>query len=291
MTLIVLFILFWAVPVHAGTLVDMVGRQVEIQTPPRRIVSLAPSLTEILFALGAGEAVVGVTDFDNYPPEVREKRSVGGGIDPNLEVIVALRPDVVFVAADANRWGTLVQLERLNIPVYGVKSIGVEGVFDSIAKVGEAVGRRQQAEALIAKMRRRLNAVSEKVGKRDKPKVLYAVWIDPLIVAGRETVIHDLIRLAGGVNAVRERGFPRLGLEAVFNHPPDLIVLAFDQGGLGYREVLPHLPGWRDIPAVRQGAIRVIDANVMNRPGPRIVEAVEVLARALHPEVFGEGGR
>ena len=291
MTLIVLFILFWAVPVHAGTLVDMVGRQVEIQTPPRRIVSLAPSLTEILFALGAGDAVVGVTDFDNYPPEVREKRSVGGGIDPNLEVIVALRPDVVFVAADANRWGTLVQLERLNIPVYGVKSIGVEGVFDSIAKVGEAVGRRQQAEALIAKMRRRLNAVSEKVGKRDKPKVLYAVWIDPLIVAGRETVIHDLIRLAGGVNAVRERGFPRLGLEAVFNHPPDLIVLAFDQGGLGYREVLPHLPGWRDIPAVRQGAIRVIDANVMNRPGPRIVEAVEVLARALHPEVFGEGGR
>ncbi len=286
---VIFLILLSVLTVQAATLEDMVGRQVEIQTPPRRIVSLAPSLTEILFALGAGDALVGVTDFDNYPPEVREKRSVGGGIDPNLEVIVALRPDLVFLAADANRWGTLVQLERLNIPVYGVKPIGVEGVFDSIEKVGEAVGRRQQAEALIAKMRRRLNAVSEKVGELDKPKVLYAVWIDPLIVAGRETVIHDLIRLAGGTNAVRERGFPRLDLEAVFNHPPDLILLAFDRGGLGYREILPHLPGWRDIPAVRQGAIRVIDANVMNRPGPRIVEAVEVLARVLHPEVFGEG--
>lgn len=289
MTLVILSILLWALPVQAATFVDMVGRQVEIQTPPRRIVSLAPSLTEILFALGAEDTLVGVTDYDNYPPQVREKPSVGGGIDPNLEVIVALRPDLVLVAADANRWGTLVQLERLNIPVYGVKPIGVEGVLDSIEKVGEAVGRRQQAEALIAEMRDRLNAVSEKVGELAKPKVLYAVWIDPLIVAGRDTVIHDLIRLAGGANAVRERGFPRLSLEAVFDHPPDLILLAFDRGGLGYREVLPHLPGWEDMPAVRQGAVRVIDASLMNRPGPRIVEAVEILGRVLHPEVFGEG--
>jgi iron complex transport system substrate-binding protein len=212
---------------------------------------------------------------------------VGGGIDPNLEMIVGLRPDVVFVAGDANRWGTLVLLERLNIPVYGVKPIGVEGVFDSIEKVGEAVGRRQQAEALIAGMRRRLDAVSAKVRDLAKPKVLYAVWVDPLIVAGRETVIDDLIGLAGGANAVRERGFPRLGLEEVFAHPPDLILLAFDRGGVGYRDVLPRLPGWKEMPAVRQGAVRVIDGNLMNRPGPRIVEAVEVLARMLHPEAFG----
>jgi iron complex transport system substrate-binding protein len=111
MTLFVLFILLWVFPVQAATLIDMVG--------PRRIISLAPSLTEILYALGAGDAVVGVTDYATYPPEVEAKPSVGGGINPNLEVIVALKPDLIFVSADANRWDTITQLEQLQIPVFG----------------------------------------------------------------------------------------------------------------------------------------------------------------------------
>lgn len=272
--------------VQAATLVDMVGRRVEMSAPPRRIIALAPSLTEILYALGAGDAVVGVTDYANYPPEAQTKPRVGGGINPNMEVIVALRPDLVLVSADSNRWDTVAQLDQLHIPVYGVKSMGVEGVFASVESVGEVVGRQQEAQQVVAEMRRRMAAVSEKVRNRRKPKVLYAVWIDPLIVAGQGTVIDDLIQMAGGINIVRTPGFPRYTLEQVFVDSPDVVLLALDGGVPDDREVLRRLPGWKELQAVRVGAVRVIDADLMSRPGPRIVDAVELLADLLHPGAF-----
>ncbi|MEE9522018.1 MAG: ABC transporter substrate-binding protein, partial [candidate division NC10 bacterium] len=247
----IFLLLVVGLPVQAATLIDMVGREVELHEPPRRIISLAPSLTEILYALGAGDAVVGVTDYATYPPEVEIKPSVGGGINPNLEVIVALKPDLIFVSADANRWDTITQLEQLQIPVFGVKPVGVEGVFVSIAKVGEVVGRRQEAGRLIADMRRRMATVSEKVQDLPRPEVLYVVWIDPLIVAGRGTVINGLIDVAGGANVVRTPGFSRYSLEQVVVHEPDVIVLALDGGVPEDREVLRRLPGWREMRAVR----------------------------------------
>jgi iron complex transport system substrate-binding protein len=279
-------ILLWVLPARAATFVDMVGRRVELQKPPRRIIALAPSLTEIVFALGAGDSVVGVTDYSDYPPEAEGKPTVGGGVDPNMEVIVQLQPDLVLASADTNRWDTLVRLERLKVPVFGVKPMGVEGVLASIAKVGEVLGRLPEAEKLIGEMRRRMATVSERVRTLPTPTVLYVVWIDPLIVAGQETVIDGLIRLAGGTNIVQAPGFPHYGLEQVVIHPPDLIVLAFDRGGLEDGEALRRLPVWREIRTVRDGAVRVINAGMMNRPGPRIAEAVEVLARVLHQEAF-----
>lgn len=290
MTLIVLFILLWALPVHAGTLVDMVGREVKLQGPPRRIISLAPSLTEILYALGAGDAVVGVTDYATYPPEVEVKPSVGGGINPNLEVIVALKPDLIFVSADANRWDTITQLEQLQIPVFGVRAVGIEGVFASIDKIGQVLGGKREAEELVSNMRRRLANVSKEVKGLSRPKVLYVIWIDPLIVAGRETVIDGLIDVAGGANVVRTPGFFRYSLEQVLVQEPDVIVLALEAGVPEDREVLRRMSGWREMRAVREGAVRVIDANLINRPGPRIVEAAEALAGLLHPGVFRRGG-
>lgn len=281
-----LVVLLVGLPVNAGTLVDMVGRQLTLHGPPRRIVSLAPSLTEILYALEAGNTVVGVTDFANYPPEVKTKPSVGGGINPNMEMILTLEPDLVVISADANRWETLAQLERLQMRVYGVKPVGVEGVLTSIAKIGEVVGRPREAEHVIAEMRRRMAAVSRKVKNRPRPKVLYAVWIDPLIVAGPGTVLDDLIRMAGGVNVVREPGFPRYSIEEVFVRPPDMILLALDGGTPEDREILRRLPGWKEMRAVREGAVRVVDPNLMNRPGPRIVDGVELLAGLFHPAVF-----
>jgi iron complex transport system substrate-binding protein len=286
-----LVVLLVGLPVHAGTLVDMVGRKLTLHRPPRRIVSLAPSLTEILYALETGDAVVGVTDFANYPPEVKTKPSVGGGINPNLEMILALEPDLIVISADANRWDTLAQLEQLHMPVYGVKPVGVEGVLTSIEKIGEVVGRPHEAERVIAEMRRRMAAVSRKVKNRPRPKVLYAVWIDPLIVAGRGTVLDDLIRMAGGVNVVREPGFPRYSVEEVFVHAPDMILLALDGGTPGDREVLHRVSGWKEMRAVREGAVRVVDANLMNRPGPRIVDGLELLAGLFHPGVFRRGTR
>ena len=285
-----LLLLVVGLPVQAATLIDMVGREVELHEPPRRIISLAPSLTEILYALGAGDAVVGVTDYATYPPEVEIKPSVGGGINPNLEVIVALKPDLIFVSADANRWDTITQLEQLQIPVFGIKPVGIEGVFASIDKVGQVLGGKREAEELVAGMRRRMATVSEKVKGLARPKVLYVIWIDPLIVAGGGTVINGLIDVAGGTNVVRIPGFSRYSLEQVLVHEPDVIVLALDGGVPEDREVLRRLPGWREMRAVREGAVRVIDANLINRPGPRIVEAAEFLAGLLHPGVFRGGG-
>ena len=288
--LTLLAILLMTLAAQAATIEDMVGRRVELQKPPRRIIPLAPSLTEIVFALGAGDAVVGVIDYADYPPEAVQRVGVGGGLDPNLEVIVALRPDLVLIAADANRWETLIQLEQFRIPVFGVKPVGVEGVLASIAKVGEAVGRQAQAEGLIAQMRRRMAAVSQKVRVLARPRVLYVVWIDPLIVAGGETVIDDLIHLAGGANIVRTPGFPRYSLEELVIDPPDVVLLALDRGGLHHGEALRRLPVWREVRPVREGAVRVIDAGLMSRPGPRIVDAAELLARLLHPEAFPGSG-
>ena len=288
--LTLLAILLMTLAAQAATIEDMVGRRVELQKPPRRIIPLAPSLTEIVFALGAGDAVVGVIDYADYPPEAVQRVRVGGGLDPNLEVIVALRPDLVLIAADANRWETLIQLEQFRIPVFGVKPVGVEGVLASIAKVGEAVGRQAQAEGLIAQMRRRMAAVSQKVSVLARPRVLYVVWIDPLIVAGGETVIDDLIHLAGGANIVRTPGFPRYSLEELVIDPPDVVLLALDRGGLHHGEALRRLPVWREVRPVREGAVRVIDAGLMSRPGPRIVDAAELLARLLHPEAFPGSG-
>lgn len=289
MTLFVLLILVWVFPVQAATLIDMVGREVELQEPPRRIISLAPSLTEILYALGAGDAVVGVTDYATYPPEVEAKPSVGGGINPNLEVIVTLKPDLIFVSADANRWDTITQLEQLQIPVFGVRAVGIEGVFASIDEVGQVLGGKREAEELVAHMRRRLATVSKKVKGLARPKVLFVIWIDPLIVAGRGTVIDGLIDVAGGANVVRTPGFSRYSLEQVLVHEPDVIVLALEAGVPEDREVLHRMPGWKEMRAVQKGAVEVIDANLINRPGPRIVEAAEVLAGLLHPGVFRGG--
>jgi iron complex transport system substrate-binding protein len=273
-------------PAHAATFIDMAGRQVALQGPPHRIIPLTPSLTEILFALGAGGAVIGITDQDDYPPEVRGKTRVGGGLDPNLEVILTLRPDLVLATVDSNRWDTFLELERLGIPVFGVKPAGLEGVFTSIQKIGEVVGRPEQARELIVTMRRRMDSVSERVKNLPRPRILYVVWIDPLIVAGRATIIDDLIRMAGGENTVRASGFPPYGLEQVVAHPPDMILLGADHPGSEDGTLLRRLPAWKEMRAVREGAVRLVDTNIMHRPGPRIAEAAEMLARLFHPEAF-----
>jgi iron complex transport system substrate-binding protein len=152
------------------------------------------------------------------------------------------------------------------------------------------LGGKREAEELVADMRRRLATVSKEVKGLARPKVLYVIWIDPLIVAGRGTVIDGLIDVVGGANVVRTPGFFRYSLEQVLVHEPDVIVLALEAGVPEDREVLRRMPGWREMRAVREGAVRVIDANLINRPGPRIVEAAEVLAGLLHPGVFRRGG-
>ena len=289
----VLGLLLWlcltAVPARATTTTDMLGRTLTVPDGPMRVVSLAPSLTEIVFALGRGDWLVGVTDFCDYPPEARSKPKVGGSMTPDLERVVGLRPDLVLATAEGNPRDTVAQLTRLRISVFAVKPDGYAGILASLQAVGRALRAEAAAARLVRDIQGRVGAIRHAVAGERHPRVLYLVWTDPLIAAGPTTYIHDLIEMAGGENVVRERSvpYPRLGWEEVVGEAPEVILVASHRNGSERPPIREVWRSWQSVPAVRSGRIIAVPGDTIHRPGPRVVEGVERLARAIHPEVFG----
>jgi iron complex transport system substrate-binding protein len=276
-----------APPAAAFSARDMLGREVALAAPPARIVSLVPSVTEILYALGADARVVGVTDFCDYPPAARRKPSVGGMINPNLEAVVALRPDVVIATTEGNREETFAQLERFGIPTYLVVAHRVRDVTDLIARLGALTGRVDAAGPLLARIERRVAAVTSAVAPRPRLRVLYVLWPEPLIVPGRQALVTELIGLAGGesVTAGAADAYPRLSLEAAVAKAPEVIILANHGGQTGPIDE----EKWRrltSLRAVRSGRLQRVDGNLLHRYGPRVADGLAELARAIHPEAF-----
>jgi len=268
--------------------VDETGRHIRVPLEVRRIVSLAPSMTETLYALGAQERLAGVTDFCDYPPEALQKPKVGGTINPSLEQIVALRPDLVLAAKSANRRETVEGLERLGIAVYANDPNTVEDVLASTRRIAEIIGASAQGAALVDELRARLEVLRQRLAGQAPRRVLFVVWHDPLITIGRETFIADALRWAGAAPAVElESDWPRLSLEIVVRVQPEFLVFAssHSEGVARTMDDLRARPGWRELEAVRQGHTAVI-SDAVNRPAPRLVEAIEQLARQLHPEAF-----
>jgi iron complex transport system substrate-binding protein len=288
----ILWLLVAVAPARAGTVADMLGRPVAIPDGPMRVVSLAPSLTEIVFALGRGDWLVGVTDFCDYPPEARSKPRIGGPMTPDLERVVRLRPDLVLATADGNPRETLAQFARLHIPVFAVKPEGYAGILGSAEAVGRALRAEREAAALVQDIQGRVAAIRRAVAGRPRPRVLYLVWADPLIAAGPATYIHDLMEMAGGENVVRERSvpYPRLSWEEVVGAAPEVILVASHRDGPDRPSIGEAWRGWQSVPAVRSGRIMAVPGDTIHRPGPRVVEGVERLARAIHPEVFARMG-
>ena len=269
---------------------DETGRRVSVPQPVRRVVSLAPSLTETLYALGAQGLLVGVTDYCDYPPEAQTKPKVGGPINPNLEQVVALKPDLVLVTKSINRRETVEALERLGVAAYVADARTVEGVLTSTARVAEVVGAREAGEALVTSLRARLAELKRLLGARPPQRVLFIVWSDPLISVGRETFLADALRWAGARSVVdTAQDWPRLSLEEVVRLQPDYLVFAGSHPEKGEREfaALRDRSGWRNLEAVRQRRIVVV-SEAVNRPSPRLVEAIFELARQLHPDAFAE---
>jgi len=283
-----LWVLLAATPTQAATLADMLGRPVTIPDGAVRVVSLAPSLTEIVFALGRGDSLVGVTDFCDYPPTARSKPRIGGPMTPDVELIVQIRPDLVLATAEGNPRDTVAQLARLQIPVFAVKPEGYAGILASIEAVGRALRAEAAATALTQDIQARVAAVRRAVSGRPRPRVLYLVWTDPLIAAGPAAYIHDLIEMAGGGNVVRERSvpYPRLSWEEVVGAAPEVILVASHREGPDRPPMGEAWRGWQSVPAVRSGRIVAVPGDTIHRPGPRVVEGVERLARAIHPEAF-----
>ena len=285
--LAIALVLVASAPAAAFSARDMLGREVALAAPPARIVSLVPSVTEVLFALGAEARLVGVTDFCDYPPAARGRPSVGGMVNPNLEVIVALRPDLVIATTEGNREETFTQLKRLGVPTYLVAAHRVSDVTDLIARLGALTGSQHAAAPLLRRLEQRVAAVARAVAPLPHPRVLYVLWPEPLIVPGREALVTELIRLAGGqsVTADEADAYPRLSLESAVARAPEVILLANHGANTGPIDE----ERWRrltSLPAVRAGRLHRVEGNLVHRYGPRVVDGLELLARAIHPEAF-----
>ena len=268
------------------TFVDDLDRKLYLAKPPKRIVSLAPSITEILFAIGADEEIVAVTDFCDYPPAALEKPKVGYS-QPNLEVLVSLDPQLVLAPPSFLRADLLAKLEQLKIPTFVLESKTVEGIFGHIQLIGRMVGRAKEANAYTAEMRKQVAYLTGRVEGRPRPALLYVLSSEPLISVGPGSFIHHLIELAGGRNVAKRANapYPRLSMEEVLAQNPEILLFP-----IGEHEGVPQAQQdswkrWKSLPAVQDEKLFQVRAELLNRPGPRVLDALRHLITLLHPDV------
>jgi iron complex transport system substrate-binding protein len=264
---------------------DELNRQVSVTANPQRIISLAPNVTELLFALGLGDRIAGVTTYCDFPPAAKTKEKVGDTLQPNLERLIALKPDLI-VATTASQVERLTQqLDQLGIPLYVTNPRTVRDVAASLRKLGEVTGVQPQAAALAATLEQRIEQVERRVANQPKPRVLFVLQLAPLITAGRNTFLNDLITRAGGVSISGEENadYPQFSREAVVARAPEIIIAPALHGAGSISEAALQ-QAFPTTPAVRNQRLVLIDPDLTSRPGPRLVDGLEKLAQALHPE-------
>ena len=281
-----------AVPGFPMTVTDGIDRQVRLEKMPEKIVSLAPSNTEILYALGLGEKVVGVTQYCNFPEEVKAKPKVGGFSTADIERIVALTPDLALVSRIHEK-EVIPALERVGVRAYGLSPKTVDAIPPSISGVGVITGRSQAASNLVEIMASAMSGVTSRtngLGTDRRPRVLYVNWHDPIKSAGRDTFADDLIRKAGGTNIVNEfTGYNAVSLESIVTRNPQVIIVS----GMGttrqtiYNSIMAE-SRLKGTEAMAKGQVYEIDSDLIDRPGPRIVQALAQIAKLIHPEIFGK---
>jgi iron complex transport system substrate-binding protein len=268
--------------------IDEAGRHVRVPARPQRIITLAPNLTEIVYAVGAGERLVGDTTFCDYPPEAKQVAKVGDTLQPNIERIIALKPDLILVSTASQLESFTKQLDERGIAVFITDPHDLEGVFNSIKTIGDLLGQKEQAEKLVGNLRARAAAVEDAVKSRPPVTVFYQVSPSPLWTAGRKSWVTDLIRRAGGksVTAETEGEWLRYSDETAMASRPDAIIMATSDSMNGDKmEVAPAL---QQSPAVLNKRVYGINGDYLSRPGPRLVDGLEQMARVLHPEAFGQ---
>lgn len=277
--------------VYPLTLTDDAGREVTISAAPTRIVSLAPSNTEIVCALDACDELVGVTDFDDYPAQVADVADVVIGAVVDVEKVVAADPDLVLAAGnELTPTSVIDQLTDLGYPVLALYPHDLQGVYDDIALVGEAIDAQATAEELVSSLQVREAAVVTAVAGAERPRTFYEVGVfeGSIYTAGKDSFLASLISLAGGEPILGDAASTAIQLEDLINADPELILL----GDASYDptitvESIAARSGWADMTAVREGHIVIVlEDLVITRPGPRIVDGLEALARAIHPELF-----
>jgi iron complex transport system substrate-binding protein len=270
----------------ADAVTDETGRVVVIRGTPERIVSLAPGITEILFALNLDDRIVGVTSFCDWPEKARQKESIGGFTNPSLEKIVSLKPDLIIATADGNRPETVRQLEKIGMTVYTTNPSDTAGILRSVLHIGAITGRSAAARELTAKLQNRLDAVSNRIKNRKKPRVFFQIGMEPVITVGKDTLISDVIDRAGGVNiaGADTARYPRYSAEGVMAGAPDILLFAPMATDREFKKVKKYWEQYPGIPAVKNKQIYPMNTDLIGRASPRIVDAIEQTAKILHPE-------
>ncbi len=282
--------LCWSGGSQGATFSDALGRIVTVDSSPRRIVAMAPSLTEMLYYLGLGDRVVGVTKFSYYPPEARKKPSIGSYINVNVEKIISLDPDLAIGTADGNKPKVVKLLKRAGVPVYIVNPRKVRDVFSTMVALGELCGVGARAKDLASRLESRVNRVFEETTVLRRPLVFLQINVRPIMTVNRNTFHHDLIRLAGGENMTRDEPitYPRISLEEVIRRRPEVIIISSMERGGTFEAVRRSWLKWSSIPAVKAGRVHLIDSDLLDRPSPRMVEGLEAMASMIHPELGRE---
>lgn len=267
------------------TLRDALGRTVTVPEPPARIVSLTPSVTEILYALGLGDRVIGVSKWSDYPAEAQAKPAVGDALALNYEKLIALEPDLVV--GDANLVKNFLQkLSELKLRVFAIAPTSLDEVMEAVLQVGAVTGRKTQADKVVQEMKKRRDAVVaalKGLPESRKPRVFVEIWNEPLMTAGPGSFIDELVKLAGGRNIAFDAGsaWPQFSPELVVARNPEVIVLTqFNKKEVEKRAA------WGDLAALKRGRVHEIDSSPLVRTSPRLVEGLELLARLFHPEIF-----
>jgi len=294
--LLCVFLVLWQILGHAlahrSAPAPSTARTADAPTVTR-IVSMAPNLTELLYALDLGEAIVGVTQGSDCPAAATEKPMVGTFWQPNIEAIIACKPDLVTTLTFQQHQSLATRLQRMGYRCLSTEIWTVDDLFSAIETIGRATGRGLEADQLAASLMGRIRALQQTLENRGRPRVLWVVQRDPLRVAGRDTFVNELIELAGGENAIGPtlHKYPPIGTEQVLAADVEVIIEpAMVRGDLS-RQRQTALAHWRRlamVPAVSDERIYVIDGDIVSRLGPRLYQGVETIARCLHPNVFGD---
>ena len=277
-----------------GTFIDGLGRTVNIEEVPETIISLAPSNTEILYALGLEDKLVGVTEYCNYPEAAQDKPKIGGFSTVDIEIVVEIQPDLIL-AANIHRDEVIPALERLGLTVLALDPKTPDEVLEAITLVGRCTGSEDEASLLVTEMGNRIKAVTDETDNltpAQRLRVFYVTWHDPLMTVGSEVLHNELIQLAGGTNIFQDLtgNYPKISLEAVIEANPQVIITGV---GMGTGGDLPFQfvstePRLEDVDARINNRVYAIATDLIGRSGPRTVDALEQLAEMIHPEIFGE---
>jgi iron complex transport system substrate-binding protein len=246
------------------------------------VVCLVPSVVDIVYSLGAGEYVVAISDFTKYPKEALQKPSIGLPLNPSMETILALHPDLVLGSGDMNTLESTGHLQRLGIPVFIVDPHGIEGIYASILRLGWALNREPDANTLVARLRTRVDAVKARVSGKPKVRVFMAIWYDPVMTIGKRAFISELIDAAGGRSVTDDiaQEWPEVSLETIVTRQPDaLLLMSGSNNTLGE---LKTRPGWEHLKAVREGRVYYTDERIQY-PSPIAFDVLEDLAKQFHP--------